>query len=88
MQLFGTTSRCADYIKISNQLDQQYCQKNTAKLQIFCPFVYHFSRTALVSTNFFCTPFLLLLNLDLISFWETSAIQRLSQLHLKPQTHI
>ncbi|KAK9506608.1 hypothetical protein O3M35_008507 [Rhynocoris fuscipes] len=39
MQLFafGTTSRCVDYIKISNQADQQCCQQNSTKLQILCP---------------------------------------------------
>ncbi|KAK9506978.1 hypothetical protein O3M35_008817 [Rhynocoris fuscipes] len=34
---FGTTSRCADYIKISNQSDQQCCQHNSSKLRILCP---------------------------------------------------
>ncbi|KAK9502497.1 hypothetical protein O3M35_011267 [Rhynocoris fuscipes] len=39
MQLFafGTTSRRVDYIKISNESDQQCCQQNSSKLQILCP---------------------------------------------------
>ncbi|KAK9510658.1 hypothetical protein O3M35_005395 [Rhynocoris fuscipes] len=39
MQLFafGTTLRCSDYIKISNQSDQQCCQQNSSKLRISCP---------------------------------------------------
>ncbi|KAK9501359.1 hypothetical protein O3M35_012095 [Rhynocoris fuscipes] len=39
MQLFafGSTLRCADYIKISNQSDQQCYQQNSTKLQILYP---------------------------------------------------
>ncbi|KAK9509623.1 hypothetical protein O3M35_006891 [Rhynocoris fuscipes] len=39
MQLFAfcATLRRADYIKISNQSEQQCCQQNSSKLQILCP---------------------------------------------------
>ncbi|KAK9507910.1 hypothetical protein O3M35_007672 [Rhynocoris fuscipes] len=55
MQLFafGTTSLCADYIKISNQSDQQCCQHNTQSCE-FC--VHHISRTALASLKIFFIP--------------------------------
>ncbi|KAK9499617.1 hypothetical protein O3M35_002630 [Rhynocoris fuscipes] len=38
MQLFafGTTLRRTNYIKISNQSDQQCFQQNSSKLQILC----------------------------------------------------
>ncbi|KAK9501732.1 hypothetical protein O3M35_012406 [Rhynocoris fuscipes] len=35
--VFGTTSRRADYINISNKSDQQRCQQDSIKLQILCP---------------------------------------------------
>ncbi|KAK9499127.1 hypothetical protein O3M35_003632 [Rhynocoris fuscipes] len=39
MQLFafGTTLRCADFMKISSELDQQCYQQNSSKLRILCP---------------------------------------------------
>ncbi|KAK9508843.1 hypothetical protein O3M35_006304 [Rhynocoris fuscipes] len=39
MQLFafGTTSRWADYIKISSESRKQCCQQNSSKLRIVCP---------------------------------------------------
>ncbi|KAK9506005.1 hypothetical protein O3M35_008023 [Rhynocoris fuscipes] len=74
MQLFafGTTLRCVDYIKISNQSDQQCCQQNSTKLQILCPpyFKYGFSQL-----KNFLYYLLILLNLALISFWAPSAKQ-------------
>ncbi|KAK9502714.1 hypothetical protein O3M35_011428 [Rhynocoris fuscipes] len=38
MQLFvfGTTLLCTDYVKISNQSDQQCCQFNSSNLRILC----------------------------------------------------
>ncbi|KAK9499781.1 hypothetical protein O3M35_002753 [Rhynocoris fuscipes] len=38
MQLFAfdTTWRCADYIKISSESNQQRCQQNSSKLRILC----------------------------------------------------
>ncbi|KAK9504971.1 hypothetical protein O3M35_009134 [Rhynocoris fuscipes] len=34
---FGTTSQCADYIKISNESQLQYGQQNTSNLRILFP---------------------------------------------------
>ncbi|KAK9505650.1 hypothetical protein O3M35_009652 [Rhynocoris fuscipes] len=67
MQLFafGTTSRRADYIKISNQSDQQCCQQNSIKLQIFCP-PYH--KNGFSQLKNFLYSLLMLPNLVLISF--------------------
>ncbi|KAK9500820.1 hypothetical protein O3M35_002010 [Rhynocoris fuscipes] len=74
MQLFafGTTSRRADYIKISNQSNQQCCQQNSSKLQILCqPYLKNgFSQ----HTNFLYS-LLTLPNLALISFCAPSAKQ-------------
>ncbi|KAK9504569.1 hypothetical protein O3M35_010877 [Rhynocoris fuscipes] len=70
MQLFafGTTSRCADYIKISSQSDQQCCQQNSSKLRILCP--------PYLKNDCSQLKFLLILsNLDLISFWAPSVHQ-------------
>ncbi|KAK9506106.1 hypothetical protein O3M35_008102 [Rhynocoris fuscipes] len=67
MQLFatGTTSRCADYIKISNQSDQQCCQHNSSKLRILCPLYLKNGFSQLKNFLYFL---LKLHNLDLISF--------------------
>ncbi|KAK9512979.1 hypothetical protein O3M35_001277 [Rhynocoris fuscipes] len=37
MQLFafGTTWQCADYIKISSESDQQYCQQNNILMRLY-----------------------------------------------------
>ncbi|KAK9505871.1 hypothetical protein O3M35_009843 [Rhynocoris fuscipes] len=74
MQLFafGTTSQRADYIKISNQSDQQCCQQNSSKLQILCP---PYLKNGLSQLKNFLYSILILSNLDLISFWAPSAKQ-------------
>ncbi|KAK9506102.1 hypothetical protein O3M35_008098 [Rhynocoris fuscipes] len=74
MQLFvfGTTWRCADYIKISNESDQQCCQQNSSKLQILCPL---YLKNGLSQLKKFLYFILIFLNLDLISFWAVSAKQ-------------
>ncbi|KAK9509079.1 hypothetical protein O3M35_006477 [Rhynocoris fuscipes] len=67
MQLFafGTTLRCADYIKSSNQSDQQCYQQNSSKLQILCP---PYLKNGLSQLKNFLYSRLMLLNLALISF--------------------
>ncbi|KAK9502312.1 hypothetical protein O3M35_011109 [Rhynocoris fuscipes] len=72
MQLFAfsTTSQCADYIKISNQSDQQCCQHNSSKLRIFCP---PYLKNGFSQLKNFLYAILILPNLDLISFWAPSA---------------
>ncbi|KAK9496980.1 hypothetical protein O3M35_012780 [Rhynocoris fuscipes] len=74
MQLFafGTNSRRADYIKISNQSDQQCCQQNSTKLQILCP---PYLKNGFSQLKNFLYSLLMLLNLALISFWAPSAKQ-------------
>ncbi|KAK9499013.1 hypothetical protein O3M35_003534 [Rhynocoris fuscipes] len=69
---FGTNSRRADYIKISNESDQQCCQQNSTKLQILCP---PYLKNGFSQLKIFLYPLLMLLNLALISFWEPSAKQ-------------
>ncbi|KAK9505976.1 hypothetical protein O3M35_009928 [Rhynocoris fuscipes] len=71
MQLFAfdKTRRSADYIKISSELDQQCCQQNSLKLQILCP--PYLKNDFSLLKNFMYS--ILLSNLDLISFWVTSA---------------
>ncbi|KAK9506998.1 hypothetical protein O3M35_008835 [Rhynocoris fuscipes] len=73
MQLFtfGTNSRRADYIKISNP-DQQCCQQNSTKLQILCP---PYLKNGFSQLKNFLYSLLMLLNLALISFWAPSAKQ-------------
>ncbi|KAK9510281.1 hypothetical protein O3M35_005099 [Rhynocoris fuscipes] len=68
MQLFafGTTLRRADYIKISNQSDQQYYQQNSSKLQISCP---PYLKNSFSQLKIFFVFHLMLHNLVLISFW-------------------
>ncbi|KAK9504927.1 hypothetical protein O3M35_009094 [Rhynocoris fuscipes] len=72
MQLFafGTTSRCADYIKISSHSDKQCCQQNSSKLRILCP---PYLKNGLSQLKIFLHSILVLSNLDLISFWAPSA---------------
>ncbi|KAK9506926.1 hypothetical protein O3M35_008774 [Rhynocoris fuscipes] len=67
MQLFalGTTTRRADYIKISNQSDQQICQQNSSNLQIFCP---PYLKKGFSQLKNFLYFILILLNLALVSF--------------------
>ncbi|KAK9505786.1 hypothetical protein O3M35_009770 [Rhynocoris fuscipes] len=69
MQLFtfGTTSQCADYIKISSHSDQQCCQQNCSKLRILCT-PYLKNGCMEIKNFFFFFFFLMLLNLALISF--------------------
>ncbi|KAK9503065.1 hypothetical protein O3M35_011715 [Rhynocoris fuscipes] len=68
MQLFafGTTSQCADYIKISSQSDKHCCQQNSSNLRILCP------PYLKIKIKIFLYSSLMLLNLDLIRFWATS----------------
>ncbi|KAK9508579.1 hypothetical protein O3M35_006110 [Rhynocoris fuscipes] len=66
---FGTTSQRAEYIKISNQSDQQCCQQNSSKLQILYP---PYLKKGLSQIKNFLYSILILLNLALISFWATS----------------
>ncbi|KAK9499948.1 hypothetical protein O3M35_002881 [Rhynocoris fuscipes] len=72
MQLFafGTNSRRADYIKISNQSDQQCCQQNSTKLQILCP---PYLKNGFSHRKNFLYFLLKLVNLALFSFWPPSA---------------
>ncbi|KAK9507659.1 hypothetical protein O3M35_007467 [Rhynocoris fuscipes] len=72
MQLFalGTTLRCADYIKISNQSDQQCCQHNSSNSLILCP---PYLKNGFSQLKNFLYSILILPNLDLISFWAPSA---------------
>ncbi|KAK9508159.1 hypothetical protein O3M35_007882 [Rhynocoris fuscipes] len=70
---FGTTWRCADYIKISSELDQQCCQKNSSKLGILCP---PYLKKGLSQLKNFLYSILILSTLNLISFWAPSAQQR------------
>ncbi|KAK9504793.1 hypothetical protein O3M35_008978 [Rhynocoris fuscipes] len=81
MQLFAfdTTWRCADYIKISSVSDQQCCQQNISKLRILCP---PYLKNGLSQLKNFLYSFLMLSNLDLISFSSTGV-----PLHLKHKTH-
>ncbi|KAK9502151.1 hypothetical protein O3M35_012738 [Rhynocoris fuscipes] len=74
MQLFVfvTTWRCADYIKISSESDQQYCQQISSKLQILCP---PYLKNAFSQLKNFLYSLLMLPNLALISFWAPSAKQ-------------
>ncbi|KAK9502157.1 hypothetical protein O3M35_012744 [Rhynocoris fuscipes] len=74
MQLFvfDTTWRYADYINISNESDQQCCQQNSSKLLILCP---PYLKNGLSQLKIFLYFILILLNLDLISFWVQSATQ-------------
>ncbi|KAK9506893.1 hypothetical protein O3M35_008744 [Rhynocoris fuscipes] len=74
MQLFAfcTTWRCADYIKISSDLDQQCCQHNSSKLQILCP---PYLKNGFSQLRNFLYSLLMLPNLALISFWAPSAKQ-------------
>ncbi|KAK9504399.1 hypothetical protein O3M35_010739 [Rhynocoris fuscipes] len=74
MQLFafGRISRRADYIKISNQSDQQCCQQNSTKLQILCP---PYLKNGFSQLKNFLYSLLMLSNLVLISFWALSAKQ-------------
>ncbi|KAK9506389.1 hypothetical protein O3M35_008340 [Rhynocoris fuscipes] len=67
MQLFafGTTSRCADYIKISRHSTNSVANRSAHSCE-FC--IHYISRTAVCSLNFFLYSSLMLLNLDLISF--------------------
>ncbi|KAK9504190.1 hypothetical protein O3M35_010576 [Rhynocoris fuscipes] len=71
MQLFTfvTTSRFADYIIILSLSDQQCCQQNSSKLRIFCP---PYLKNDLRQLKNFLYSILILLNLDLISFWAIS----------------
>ncbi|KAK9505570.1 hypothetical protein O3M35_009590 [Rhynocoris fuscipes] len=68
MQLFAfdTTLRCAEYIKNSRQSDQQCCQQNSSNLRNFCP---PYLTNSLRQLKNFLYSILMLLNLDLISFW-------------------
>ncbi|KAK9507202.1 hypothetical protein O3M35_007110 [Rhynocoris fuscipes] len=74
MQLFAfdTTLRCADYIKISSESDQQCYQQKSSKLRNLCP--PYLKKGLRQLKNLLCS-ILILLNLDLISFWATSAKQ-------------
>ncbi|KAK9498426.1 hypothetical protein O3M35_003065 [Rhynocoris fuscipes] len=74
MQLFAfsTTSRCADYIKISSHSDQQCCQHNSSKLRILCP---PYLKNGLSQLKNILYSILILSNLALISFWAPSAYQ-------------
>ncbi|KAK9496862.1 hypothetical protein O3M35_012920 [Rhynocoris fuscipes] len=74
MQLFafGTTSRRADYIKISKQSYHQCCQHNSSKLQILCP---PYLKNGFSQLRNFLYSLIMLPNLALISFWATSAKQ-------------
>ncbi|KAK9509096.1 hypothetical protein O3M35_006486 [Rhynocoris fuscipes] len=85
MQLFAicTTWRCTDFIKISNPSDHQCCQQNSSKLQILCP---PYLKNGFSQLNFLY-PYIMLLNLALISFWAPSAKQGVP-LHLKHQIHL
>ncbi|KAK9503738.1 hypothetical protein O3M35_010236 [Rhynocoris fuscipes] len=67
MQLFAfdATWRCADYIKISNQSDQQCCLQNSSKLRVLCP---PYLKNDLSQLKSFMYSVLILLNLGLISF--------------------
>ncbi|KAK9506754.1 hypothetical protein O3M35_008631 [Rhynocoris fuscipes] len=69
---FGTTLRRADYIKISNQLDQQCCQQNSRNLQILCP---PYLKNGFSQLKNFLYCLLMLTNLVLTSFWAPSAQQ-------------
>ncbi|KAK9506910.1 hypothetical protein O3M35_008759 [Rhynocoris fuscipes] len=74
MQLFafGTTSRRADYMKISNQSDQKCCQQNSSMLQILCP---PYLKNGFSPLKNFLYSLLMLLKLALISFCAPSAKQ-------------
>ncbi|KAK9509326.1 hypothetical protein O3M35_006667 [Rhynocoris fuscipes] len=71
MQLFayGTTSQRADYIKISNQSDQQCCQQNSSKWQILYPL---YLMNGFIQLINFLYSSLMFLILALISFWPPS----------------
>ncbi|KAK9499529.1 hypothetical protein O3M35_002550 [Rhynocoris fuscipes] len=79
---FGTSSRCADYIKISSASDQQCCQQNSSNLRILCP---RYLKNGLSQLKNFLYSILILSILDLISFWAPSAQQ---PLQLKHKTHL
>ncbi|KAK9508429.1 hypothetical protein O3M35_005991 [Rhynocoris fuscipes] len=66
---FGSTSQRADYIKISSESDRQCCQQYSSKLRILCPL---YLKNGLSQLNNFLYSILILLNLDLISFWAIS----------------
>ncbi|KAK9503932.1 hypothetical protein O3M35_010387 [Rhynocoris fuscipes] len=66
---FGTTWQCADYIKISSESDEQYCQQNSSSLRILCP---PYLKNGLSQLKNFLYSILALSNLDLISFWAPS----------------
>ncbi|KAK9504155.1 hypothetical protein O3M35_010548 [Rhynocoris fuscipes] len=84
MQLFtfATTLQCADYIKISSNPDQHCCQQNSSKLRILClPYLKN------ASLKFFVYSILILLSLDLISFWGDIGLKGVP-LYLKHKTHL
>ncbi|KAK9511683.1 hypothetical protein O3M35_000299 [Rhynocoris fuscipes] len=70
--LFGTTSGRADYIKISNQSRQQYCQQNSSNLQILCP---QYLKNGFFQLKKVLYSRLTLPNIALISFCAPSAKQ-------------
>ncbi|KAK9511765.1 hypothetical protein O3M35_000366 [Rhynocoris fuscipes] len=74
MQLFafGTTSGRADYIKISNESDQQCCQQDRSNLKMFYP---PYLKNGYSQLKNFLYSLLMLLDLALISFWAPSAKQ-------------
>ncbi|KAK9505559.1 hypothetical protein O3M35_009581 [Rhynocoris fuscipes] len=73
MQFFAfSTTWCADYIKISNQSDEQCYHQNSSKLRILCP---PYLKNSFSQLKNFLYSILILSNLDLISLWAPSAKQ-------------